>query len=189
MTAERVPGYAAYAALEECEGDRVELVRGEMVLLPRPSGEHGETATDLLLQIGSAFRFGRGGPGGWVFVSEPGVVFQDEIRIPDIAGWRRERYERPDKGPYTVVPDWVCEVLSPSNEKKDRVEKLPLYARSGVRYVWIVDPLEFTLECYRHSGEHYELVQVFADDERARVEPFDAIELDVGLFWGDRRKV
>lgn len=170
------------------EGERGEIVGGQLVLLPRPSGEHGETTTDMVAQLGPAFRFGRGGPGGWVFIHEPAVAFQDQIRIPDVAGWKRERYARPEKGPYAVVPDWVCEVLSPSNEKNDRVEKLPLYARSGVRHVWIADPLEFTLEVYRLDGEQYVVAGLYADDARARIEPFDAIELEVGLLWGDRRK-
>lgn len=169
------------------EGERGEIVGGELVMLPRPSGEHGETSTLIVGSLLPGFWFGRGGPGGWVIVHEPGVaLFVDEIRIPDVAGWKRERYARPDKGPYVIVPDWVCEVLSPSNEKNDRAEKLPLYARSGVRHVWIVDPLEFTLEVYRLEGEVYVLAKIVAEDAVTRLEPFDAVEFEVGLLWGDR---
>lgn len=171
------------------EGQDGELVGGQIVLLPRPGARHVETASDLVFLLGSPFRMGRGGPGGWVILFEPELALFDEIRVPDLVGYRKERYERPERGPYTVVPDWVCEVLSPSTQKMDRTEKLPLYARAGIEHVWIVDPLLFTLEVYRLVGEHYSLWLTASEDDRVRAEPFDAVELELGLIWGDRRGV
>jgi hypothetical protein len=58
----------------------------------------------------------------------------------------RRMPEMPHAAAFTLAPDWVCEVLSPSTTKLDRAEKLPVYARRGVGHVWLVDPLEQYLE-------------------------------------------
>ena len=84
-----------------------------------------------------------------------------------------------------LAPDWVREALSPSTARLDRKEKLPIYARSGVRHVWLVDALAKTLEILRLDGDTYRLIVTHADDEKARAEPFDAIELDLAVLWGE----
>lgn len=178
----------AWAKLEALpEGVGGEVVGGEVVVLPRPAAPHVEVASRIGRAVGGPFDDGLGGPGGWVILAEPGVAFADEIRVPDVAGWRVERYEFPlERGPFVVVPDWVCEVLSESNAFRDRTEKLPLYARSGVRHVWLVDPLAFSIEVYRLDGESYRYVQAIMGAGRHALEPFEAVEVDVGLLWRGR---
>lgn len=168
------------------EGRVGEIVNGELRLLPRPAPPHVETASDLGGLLTPPFRFGRGGPGGWVIVHEPELALLEDIRVPDLVGWRKERYERPARGPYTVTPDWLCEVLSPSTAVTDRVEKLPLYARAGVPHVWLIDPLGFSLEVYRRVEEGYLLVLTTQGRATLRIPPFDAVEIELGLLWGDR---
>lgn len=168
------------------EGRNGEIVNGELRLLPRPAPPHSETASDLGGLLTPPFRFGRGGPGGWVIVDEPELSLLEDIRVPDLAGWRRERYERPTRGPYTATPDWICEVLSPSTAVTDRVEKLPLYARAGVPHVWLVDPLGFSVEAYQLAKEGYLLVLTARGRATLRIPPFDAVEIELGLLWGDR---
>jgi Uma2 family endonuclease len=163
-----------------------EIVGGELRVRPRPGAPHAETTSDLGALLLPAFRFGRGGPGGWVIVDEPRVAFADDIRVPDLAGWRAERYRRPLSGPYDVIPDWVCEVLSPGTSVMDRTEKLPLYARCAVPWLWLIDPVACTLEAYRREREGYLLLVTAHGIGRLRVPPFDAIELELELLWGDR---
>ncbi len=117
---------------------------------------------------------------------EPELHFGDEVVIPDLAGWRRERLPVvPDEAFFTLPPDWICEVLSKSTERTDRAEKLPLYASVGVRHAWLVHPRRRTLEAYRlHEGKWLTLA-IYKDLERARIEPFDAIELDLAMLWAD----
>ncbi|MEZ5579520.1 MAG: Uma2 family endonuclease [Candidatus Competibacteraceae bacterium] len=68
--------------------------------------------------------------------------------VPDLAGWRRERMPRlPHDHRIEVVPDWVCEILSPSTAKTDRVIKMPVYARHGVPYLWLVDRWRILWKC------------------------------------------
>jgi Uma2 family endonuclease len=168
------------------EGYLGEIVNGELVVTPRPGPPHTETASDLGIVLGGPFRLGRGGPGGWVIAFEPRVLFIEDIRVPDLAAWRVERYQRPERGPYTVVPDWVCEILSEDTAIEDRVEKLPLYARARVPFVWLIDPVGFSLEVYELSQGRYFLGQAASGKASLRVPPFDAIELELSLLWGDR---
>ena len=163
-----------------------EIVDGELVVHPRPGPAHTETVSDLGGVLTPPFRFGRGGPGGWVILQEPRVQLLDDIRVPDLGAWRSTRYERPHEGPYTVVPDWLCEVLSQRTAVSDRTEKLPLYARAGVPFVWLLDPVGFSLEAYRLEREGYLLLVSASGSKTLRVPPFDAIEIELGLLWGDR---
>jgi Uma2 family endonuclease len=163
-----------------------EIVDGELRLSPRPASRHGAAASALSDELGPPFKRGRGGPGGWVIVFEPELHFDADIVVPDLAGWRRERMPvMPDAPFLTLAPDWICEVLSPGSARFDRKAKMPVYARVGVRNAWLVDPIERTLEVYRLAEAHWLLLATFADDERVRAEPFDAIEVDLALLWAD----
>ena len=86
---------------------------------------------------------------------------------------------------FSLAPDWACEVTSPSTAAKDRAKKLPIYAREGVRHVWLVDPLERTLDVLRLQDGHWVIVAVYEGRAGVRAEPFDAIELDLGVLWAD----
>jgi len=168
------------------EGNTGEIVDGEIRMHPRPAAPHVEACSMLGFVLGPAFGFGSGGgPGGWVILNEPGIRFGDDYRIPDIAGWKKERYTRPTgDGPYEVMPDWVCELLSKGTRIVDLTEKLPLYARHGIRHAWIIDAIGQTLEVYRLEGKHWLLAQTFGGAAKVRAEPFDAIEIDLSLIWG-----
>ena len=75
--------------------------------------------------------------------------------VPELAGWRRERMpDYPDAAYFTLAPDWVCEVLSPSTRKLDLHGKRPIYAREGVAHLWLVEPAGRTLEAFElHEGQ------------------------------------
>ncbi|HXU44371.1 MAG TPA: Uma2 family endonuclease [Thermoanaerobaculia bacterium] len=166
------------------EGWKGQIVGGKLYAFPRPAGRHLEAATDLAGLLVPPFRFGQGGPGGWVILAEAEVRFGADLLIPDLAGWRRERYALPEKGSaYTVRPDWVCELLSPSTARLDRIKKLPIYAQHGVPHAWIIDPGLQTLEVYRRQGRRWLLVESIEGAATVRVEPFESLALDLGLIW------
>jgi Uma2 family endonuclease len=126
--------------------------------------------------LGGPFDRGAGGPGGWVILDEPELHLgpEPDILVPDLAGWRRERMpEMPDAPFVTLAPDWLCEVLSESTEGIDRAEKVPVYAREGVAFVWLVDPLLHTLEVLRLDGTSFRLFATFRGEACVRAEPFD----------------
>ena len=164
---------------------RVEILAGEVVEKAAPSFEHSDAQAGGLAFLRPRFHDGDG-PGGWWIVAECEVQLEaHEVYRPDLVGWRRSRVpERPRGRPVVVRPDWVCEILSPSNAKNDLVHKLRAYQRAGVPHYWIVDPDEQVLTVYRHGGSRYEVVLTATGDEVVNAEPFEAVSLPVGVFFG-----
>lgn len=161
-----------------------EIVGGELRLSPRPGGPHTSAASSLGFLLGPPFQFGNGGPGGWIILDEPELHLGDDILIPDLAGWRRERLaEVPNAAYFTTAPNWCCEVLSRSTAAMDRADKLPIYARAGVEHVWLVDAIQRTVEVLRAHADAWLIAAVHHGDVRVHAEPFDAIELDLALLW------
>jgi Uma2 family endonuclease len=161
-----------------------EILDGELWKTPRPSLPHAHVSSMLGIEIGAPFGQGRGGPGGWWILDEPELHVGPDIVVPDIAGWHRERMAGiPNAAFLTLVPDWVCEVVSPSTERIDRQRKLRIYGREGVRDVWLVNPLLRTLEVLRLENARWTLVTTLGGDEEARVEPFDAVTIPLSRIW------
>ena len=107
-----------------------------------------------------------------------------EVAVPDLAGWKRERMASlPETAYFELAPDWVCEVLSPSTASKDREIKMPLYARYGVSYAWLVDPEARTLEAFELQDGAWAEIGRFAKDDRVAVAPFAAITLELADLW------
>ena len=118
-----------------------EIIGGTLYTHPRPAPRHATASSVLGGKLGAAFHWGEGGPGGWRILDEPELHLGEEILVPDLAGWRRERMpELPDTAYFTLAPDWACEVLSASTRKLDLVRKRPIYAREGIPHLWLVDP-------------------------------------------------
>ena len=132
------------------------------------------------------FDRGRSGPGGWRILSEPELHLGADILVPDVAGWRRERMPRlPEEAYFPLAPNWICEVVSPSTARMDRVKKLPIYAREGVSHAWLIDPIARTLEVLRLEGGRWMILSTWSGLTVVRAEPFDAIDLDLSLLWED----
>jgi Uma2 family endonuclease len=176
---------ATYADLCEVPENFVaEILEGELYAFPRPASPHGRAASRLGVKLGGPFEDGENGPGGWWFIDEPELHFGADVVVPDVAGWRRERMPTvPSVAYFTLAPDWLCEVLSPSTKAIDRGKKLPIYAREGVGHVWLVDPLLQTLEVLRLESQRWSLVATHEADAQVRAEPFDAIELALRALW------
>ncbi|AKT41811.1 Uma2 family endonuclease [Chondromyces crocatus] len=181
---------ATYADLEAVPEHLVaEILSDVLHTFPRPGPAHTELASLLGADLIGPFHRGRGGPGGWRILDEPELHVGRDVLVPDLAGWRLERMPAlPETAYFTLAPDWVCEVLSPSTAVHDRARKMPVYARAGVGWLWLIDPLARSLEVF-HLGPRtlWELEQVFAgDDILVRAAPFDAIELDLSALWPKR---
>jgi len=184
--AERSPHPATYADLEALPPHVIgELVGGELLASPRPGPLHALASSGLGVLLGGPFQHGVGGPGGWWILDAPELHLHDDVLVPDLAGWRLETLPAlPESAWFEDAPDWICEVLSPSTERIDRLKKLAIYAREGVAHVWLLDPALRTLEVYRLQGQTWSLLGVHGgDDDPVRAEPFEVVELVLGLLW------
>lgn len=164
-----------------------EIIDGDLYTTPRPASPHARAASMIGSQLMGPFDGPPGGadaPGGWWILFEPELHLGSDVVVPDLAGWRRERMPQLTNVPYfTQAPDWICEVVSPTTGRLDRVRKMRLYAREHVTYAWLVDPLQKTLEVYRLEGERWVVASTHGGDEQVRAEPFDAIELPLARWW------
>ena len=166
-----------------------EILDGDLHLMPRPRRSHLRNASGLGAFLFGAFQVGAGGPGGWTILHEPEIHLgsDPDIVVPDLGGWREGRLvdrEDVDEPFIAVVPDWVCEILSPGTQRIDRMKKVPIYAREKVGHVWLVDSREMTVEVFRHDGQRYSLVGTFGGDDAVRAEPFEAAEIPPAFLWG-----
>jgi Uma2 family endonuclease len=178
---------ATYEDLCEVPDHKVaEILDGELIVTPRPALRHARASSALGGHLWAPFEGGRGGPGGWRILDEPELHLTDDIVVPDLAGWRRERLAVvPDAAYMTLAPDWVCEVLSPTTERIDRSRKMRVYAREGVLHMWLLDPIVRTLEVLRLEGARWVVLTTHSDTDVVRVEPFEATEIDLTTLWPD----
>ena len=161
-----------------------QIIDGELHALPRPASPHANTSSALGGELWGPFRMGRGGPGGWWILDEPELHLGPDVLVPDLAGWRREQMPTLPRVPhFTQAPDWICEVLSSSTLRIDRLKKLHIYAREGVSHVWLVDPDQQTLEVYALRNGLYAYLGGHSGEDKVRAEPFDAVELDLSGWW------
>ena len=161
-----------------------ELLDGRLFVSPRPPSPQSAAKVALAGELGGPFQRGRGGPGGWWFFNEPELHFGKDVLVPDLAGWRRSRMPVRSNAPFiTLAPDWVCEVLSPSTARIDRTLKKEIYAREGIEYVWLVDPVLRILEVLRLHGGQWLEKGSWSGNARIRAEPFEALELELEALW------
>ena len=94
------------------ENKVAEILDGELFLSPRPALRHAVVASELGMALGNPFHLGSGGPGGWWILDEPEIHFGEQVVVPDLAGWRRERLAAiPDQAfftPFAVVRVGQC---------------------------------------------------------------------------------
>jgi len=175
--------------LMQVDDERVELIDGEIVRRPMARSEHGLAQLAVYDEVQVFKR--ASGPGGWWIISEISVRYSEhQCPAHDLAGWRKERVPERPSGVMTLPPDWVCEILSPGHERKDTVHHLLLLQRAAVPHYWILSPEDRTLIVYALDGGSYRLCFSVAyrppeSPTRARIPPFDSIDIDLGYIFGD----
>lgn len=136
---------------QPADGSRLELVRGVIVTMSPPQGEHGLCCAEITYQLKAFVRAGRL---GWVTSNDAGILVEqdpDTVRGPDVAFWSRGRLSASPRGYSTVPPDLAVEVVSPSDTRTALDRKLREYVRSGVSVVWYVNPELAIVTVYRGS--------------------------------------
>ena len=172
------------------EHRRHEILDGEIVEKALPRGEHSFTQGNILMRLRDYQR--RQGeaskPGGWWFGTEPTIALSiHETAQPDVAGWKRERMpQRPSGYPVTLRPDWVCEIMCDGDaRRRDALRKRRIYADHGVPFYWLVDTERETLTVLTLTERGYVELLTASRTDRVHAAPFDLIELQVGVLFGD----
>lgn len=162
-----------------------EIINGELTVTPRPSRRHTIAASCLGSDLIPPYQFGRdGGPGGWIIIIEPEIRLGDDILVPDLAGWKKERFPiEEDSNWISAAPDWVCEILSPKSFRIDKIKKMPLYATHNVGHIWLIDPDAKTMDAFRLESGRWSLLASFSEDDTVRIEPFEKIEINLEDLW------
>jgi Uma2 family endonuclease len=172
------------------QGRGYELLDGAIV--EKQGGfRHGRAQVRLGQSLSPYDRRSGGGdrPGGWWFLTEQLVGFAaGQTLRPDVAGWLRARLPEPPAAEETVAlirPDWIAEIISPSNAGNDLVKKKRIYYQHHVPHYWIIDPRDESLTVLRWTPDGYTEVLVAQRGERVRPEPFGEVDLAVGVLFGD----
>jgi len=162
-----------------------QIIHGQLIVQPRPAPKHALASSVLNSRIGGKYhRNGNGDLDNWWILFEPELHIGGHILVPDLAGWRRERLPvLPETAYFTITPDWICEVLSPSTAKLDRATKMPIYAKIGVKFVWLVDPSIQLLEVFELQNNHWVLSTVFKENDTVVAPPFNDLSFDLGILW------
>ena len=179
---------ATYADVLAASPDLIaEVIGGRLVTQPRPAPRHVLSTSALGGILMPPFQLGGvRGPGGWWVLDEPELHLGDDITVPDLAGWRRERMPKlPETAWFSLAPDWVCEAISPSTERYNRAEKRDIYATRGVGHLWLVDPANRLLETFELSKGRWTLLRTCRDNEQVEAPPFAVAGFDLGLLWAD----
>ncbi|MCY1031877.1 Uma2 family endonuclease [Corallococcus sp. BB11-1] len=184
--AKTLEGPATLADIEALpEGVVGEIIDGTLYTHARPRAEHGYFGLRLFRELDESFQLGGEQPGGWWIMAEPGIRVGGSPEFsPDLAGWRRERVPALPQGQWTDVPDWACEILSPSTRGYDQRIKRPFYARIGIRHLWFVDLEVRTLTVSElREGRWVEMGVYAEEDDLIRAPPFDERDLRLGWLW------
>lgn len=138
--------YAEFARLPD-DGNRYEVIDGELFVTPSPQPRHTFIGFRLATVLDVfVLRYDL----GWVMPAPVDVLLGDGDYVqPDVVFVRREHGDSITDRGIEVPPDLVVEVLSPSTALRDRGLKRERYAHFGVPLYWIVDPGRQQVEIYR----------------------------------------
>jgi Uma2 family endonuclease len=169
---------ADYAVLPD-DGQRYQLLQGELVMTPSPSRWHQEVSRELEFRL---LAHVREHDLGEVFDAPLDVTLDDRNVVqPDILFVSKARAGILQGARIIGAPDLCVEILSPGTERLDRVRKLELYARFDVTHYWIVDVVARTIEEYVLAGDSYRVRSVAAYHAPFRPAAFPGFEFRLSV--------
>jgi Uma2 family endonuclease len=173
--------YADYRLLPD-DGRRYEVLDGELVVSPAPSRRHQQLSKrlqyELYRHVEVEHRLGE------VYYAPFDVILTDDTIVqPDLIFVTRERQGLFSERGLEGAPDLVVEILSPRTRSHDEGLKRAIYARFGVRELWLVDPERDVIDAFELSGGELARVGSFgrADALQSRVLP--GLRLDLAAVF------
>ncbi|MBT9171950.1 MAG: hypothetical protein DDT21_00324 [Syntrophomonadaceae bacterium] len=174
--------YRDYLEIPEEPGYRYEVLDGELIKEPSPNVPH-QRASRRLQRVLEDYFWGRD-PAGEIFNAPLDVTFNDfNVVQPDlfyVAGEQKEIVEHARVG---GPPALVVEILSPSTTRKDRLRKMLIYQRAGIKHYWLVNPEEKTMECFSLRNDLYALVASGMDDDVVEHPDFAGLSIELKALW------
>lgn len=172
--------YDDYLSLPN-DRNRYEILEGELIVTPSPTTMHQKVSRNLGFSL---FSFIKKAGCGEV-LSAPIDVNLDNSTIvqPDIIFISRDRLQIISERGIDGAPDLIVEVLSPSTVKYDTISKMQLYARYGVRWYWIVNPEQRTIQEYENRGDSFELVATQTGNFGFRPKAPAGLEINLAEIW------
>lgn len=166
------------------DGQRWEILEGELVVTPSPAFLHQSILSRIFLRLGTFVEAHRMGT---VLCAPMDVIFSDiSICQPDLLYIRKERLPDIARDWIRGAPDLVIEILSPSTERWDRMEKRRIYASYGVQEYWMTIPADRTILQFRLEGTSYPEPQLWRCGQSLTSPLFPGFLLSVdGVFSAD----
>lgn len=173
------------------ESERIEIINGEAVMMAPPTRIHQEILMELSRQLANFLE----GKKCKVYPAPFAVrLFEKEGDAPEDVNTMVEPdisvvcdHDKLDKHGCKGAPDLVVEVLSPSTQRHDRLVKLDLYQRAGVREYWIVDPDSSTVQVFMLKDGYLHPYEVYSDKDIAKVNVLDGCFIELSkVFPNDK---
>jgi len=145
------------------EGSRCQLIEGEMQMAPAPNRFHQEIIWNLSQLFG---RYLENHPVGRIYLAPFDVVLsENDVVQPDLLLVLNEHAARLAEDGLHGAPDLVVEVVSPATALLDKKTKRNLYARSGVKEMWLIDPLLLQVQVYDFRRSTAKPVAILEENE------------------------
>ncbi len=169
------------------ENERAEIIDGEPVMMAPPSRAHQEISGELFRQLANFLE----GKKCRVYAAPFAVrLFEKDGEVPEDVDTMVEPdisivcdRDKLDKHGCKGAPDMVVEILSPSTQRHDRLVKLDLYQRAGVREYWIVDPDSSTVQVFLQNGNSLQLHEVYDQEGVAKVKVLDGCFIELSKVF------
>ncbi len=171
--------YQDYVLLPD-DGKRYEILDGDLYVTPSPTARHQKISRNLFLSLAQHVQ--THGLGEVFYAPLDVILAEDSIAQPDILFISNERLP--------IVRDWVhgapdlvIEILSPGTRERDRTLKRHLYARHGVRELWLVDPETKTVEVHSLDPATETVPRTFSERDILASDALPALRLPLKPIW------
>jgi Uma2 family endonuclease len=165
---------------EDPAGIRLELVNGEVAVSPSPIPDHSHVVVQLTVLLGQHIQKRKLGR---LYADVDTIFSTYDVRRPDLLYFSKGRTHLVGKKAMKGSPDLCIEVISPSSSVIDRKDKFAQYAKGGVRFYWIVDPQDQSIEGYTLNRGKYVLSGKGVSKETITLPPFKDIKIRLSDLW------
>ena len=174
--------YQHYLEMPDEPGYRIEILEGMLVREPSPNVIHQRVLLRLARVLEDYFQVND--PEGEVFIAPLDMTFHDTTVVqPDIFYVSGEQKRIVKDARIDGAPALVVEIHSPSSSRKDRLQKLQIYQKFGVKHYWLVNPAEKTLECFALRDGAYSLVTAGMDEDIVEHPDLAGLAVKLGALW------